>query len=55
MTELEIVVPEGISEGMEFTVEYEGTQLAVICPAGCQPGDLINLTFDVPAPRTCLR
>ena len=31
-----------------FTLEYEGTQLTVVCPDGCGPGSEINLHIDVP-------
>jgi hypothetical protein len=48
MTEVTVQVPDGVYEGMEFTLEYEGTALSVVCPAGCGPGDEINLQIDVP-------
>ncbi len=48
MTEVTVTVPDGVYGGDEFTLEYEGTQLAVICPAGCRPGDAINLQIDIP-------
>lgn len=52
MTEVTVTVPDGVFEGEEFTLEYAGTQLSVVCPPGCQPGDPINLTVDVPQPQT---
>jgi hypothetical protein len=48
MTEVIVQVPDGIYGGDEFTIEYEGTVLSVVCPAGCQPGDEINLSIDLP-------
>jgi len=40
-------VPDGIYEGQEFLLEYEGQQLTVTCPDGCAAGDEINL--EIPA------
>ena len=48
MTEVLVQVPDGVYGGDEFTIEYEGTVLSVVCPAGCQPGDEINLSIDLP-------
>jgi hypothetical protein len=48
MTEVTVTVPDGVYGGDEFTLEYEGMVLSVICPAGCRPGDAVNLTVDVP-------
>ena len=48
MTEVTLTVPDGVYGGDEFTLEYEGTTLSVVCPAGCRPGDAVNLTVDVP-------
>eukprot|EP00322_Chrysochromulina_rotalis_P007648 CAMPEP_0115858708 /NCGR_PEP_ID=MMETSP0287-20121206/16238_1 /TAXON_ID=412157 /ORGANISM="Chrysochromulina rotalis, Strain UIO044" /LENGTH=277 /DNA_ID=CAMNT_0003312983 /DNA_START=98 /DNA_END=931 /DNA_ORIENTATION=+ len=49
MTEVCVTVPDGVYEGDEFTLEYEGTMLTVVCPNDCGPGDAINLQIDVPA------
>ena len=48
MTEVTVTVPDGVYAGQEFTLEYEGTQLSVICPDGCGPGDAINLSINLP-------
>ena len=48
-TEVTVTVPDGVYGGDEFTLEYEGTELSVMCPEGCGPGDAINLAIDVPA------
>jgi len=42
-----VTVPDGIFAGDEFVIEFDGQQLSVVCPDGCQGGDAINLT--VPA------
>ena len=47
MTEVTVTVPDGVYEGDEFVLEYDGVQLTVVCPDGCFPGDAINL--QVPA------
>jgi len=47
-------VPAGVYPGEEFTLEYEGTQLSVVCPAGCRPGDAINLTVDMPPAQSAV-
>jgi FKBP-type peptidyl-prolyl cis-trans isomerase len=39
-----VIVPDGIHGGDAFMHEYEGTQLSVVCPAGCRAGDVISLT-----------
>ena len=51
MTEVTVTVPDGVYEGDEFNLEYEGTTLSVICPPGCQAGDAINLQIDLPPPE----
>ena len=38
-----VTVPDGVYEGQEFVLEYEGQQLTVCCPDGCGPGSDINL------------
>ena len=38
-----VTVPDGIGEGQEFVVDYEGQQLMVCCPSGCGPGSDINI------------
>lgn len=43
-----MTVPDGVRAGDEFLLEYEGTQLSVICPQGCRSGDSINLQVDLP-------
>ena len=47
-TEVTVTVPDGVYEGEEFTLEYEGSQLTVVCPDGCGPGDAVNLQIDLP-------
>ena len=42
-TTVAVIVPDGIHEGMEFIMEYEGQQLAIICPPGCGPGTEISV------------
>ena len=42
-----VCVPDGVYEGQEFQLEFEGQVLNVICPDGCAGGDEINL--EVPA------
>ena len=39
-----VTVPDGIQGGDAFMHEYEGSQLSVVCPAGCRAGDVISLT-----------
>ena len=46
-TMVTVTVPEGIYEGQEFLLEYEGQQLAVICPDGCAGGDDIDLEVPI--------
>lgn len=46
-TMVTVNVPDGVYEGMEFIMEYEGQSLNVVCPDGCGPGSEINL--EVPA------
>ena len=41
-------MPEGVAEGDEFVIEFEGLNLSVQCPSGCGPGDAINIEVDVP-------
>jgi hypothetical protein len=50
-TEVTVNVPDGVYGGDEFVIEYEGTQLAVVCPDGCRPGDAINLAVELPQPQ----
>ena len=45
--EVEVTVPEGIFAGDEFLLEFDGQQLSVVCPDGCQGGDAINLQIPV--------
>lgn len=40
---VEITVPDGCFEGMEFTVEFEGRQFNITTPDGCGPGDAIQI------------
>lgn len=47
-TMVTVNVPDGVFEGQEFMLEYEGQQLAVTCPEGCGPGSEINLEIPVP-------
>ena len=47
--EVTVTIPDGVYEGEEFMMEFEGQTLSVIVPQGCQPGDPINLEVDVPA------
>jgi len=42
-----VTVPDGVYEGQEFTLEFEGQQLAVCCPDGCGPGSEINLEVPI--------
>ena len=46
-TMVTVTVPDGVYEGQEFILEYEGQQLAVCCPDGCGPGSDINLEVPV--------
>jgi len=45
--EVEVTVPDGIFAGDEFLLEFDGQQLSVVCPDGCQGGDAINLQIPV--------
>lgn len=45
-TMVTVTVPDGVFEGQEFLLEYEGQQLAVCCPDGCGPGS--DITLEVP-------
>ena len=45
-----VCVPDDIYEGMEFSMEYEGQQLAVVCPSGCGPGTEISVLIPAPQP-----
>ena len=47
METVTVTVPDGIYEGQEFLLEYEGQQLAVICPDGCAGGDDIDLEVPI--------
>jgi hypothetical protein len=38
-----VSIPDGVYEGQEFIIEYEGQQLTVVCPGGCGPGSDIDL------------
>ena len=38
MAMVTVNVPDGVFEGQEFLLEYEGQQLTVCCPDGCGPG-----------------
>ena len=49
METVTVTVPDGIYEGQEFTLEYKGQSLVVVCPDGCAGGDDINLQIEVPA------
>ena len=49
---VEVCVPDGIAEGEEFLLEFQGLQLSVACPPGCGPGDAINIEIDVPEDST---
>ena len=42
-TMVAVTVPDGIYEGQEFVLEYDGQQLTVVCPDGCGPGSDIDL------------
>lgn len=48
-TMVTVSVPDGVYEGQEFVLEYEGQQLSVVCPDGCGPGSEINLEIPTPA------
>ena len=43
-----VTVPDGVYEGQEFIMEYEGQQLTVTCPDGCGPGSDIDLEVPLP-------
>ena len=47
MAMVTVNVPEGVYEGQEFLLTYEGQELMVCCPDGCGPGD--EITLEVPA------
>jgi hypothetical protein len=49
-TEVTFTVPDGVYAGDEFMLEYNGTELMVLCPDGCGPGDAISLQLDLPQP-----
>ena len=42
-TMVTVTVPDGVYEGQEFELEYEGQRLTVCCPDGCGPGSDIDL------------
>ena len=46
-TVVSVTVPDGVYEGNEFVLEYEGQQLTVTCPGGCGPGSDIDLEVPV--------
>ena len=46
-TSVEIVVPDGCSAGMDFTVEWGGTSYNITVPDGVTAGQL--LTIELPA------
>ena len=48
MQEVTVTVPDGVYEGDEFSIDFDGTTFNVVCPGGCGPGDAINLELDVP-------
>lgn len=43
MAAVEVTVPDGVHEGQEFMLSYDGRELLVCCPDGCGPGMLISL------------
>ena len=45
---VQVIVPDGVYEGQEFFVDYEGESLCVVCPDGCGPGS--DISIDVPPP-----
>ena len=46
---VEVEVPDGVSSGEDFLIEFQGMQLSVACPSGCGSGDAISIEVDVPA------
>ena len=44
---IEVAIPDGVGEGEEFLVEFDGTQFNIAVPEGCGPGMLIQV--EVPA------
>lgn len=47
---VEVTVPDGCKEGMEFTVHFEGRDFNILVPEGCGPGSV--LLVEVPAHLT---
>lgn len=45
---VELIVPDGVAEGEEFLIDFEGQNLFVACPSGCGPGDPISIEVDAP-------
>jgi hypothetical protein len=45
---VEVVVPDGVYPGMEFTIDLaDGRQINIVCPPECEPG--VPIVVDVPA------
>ena len=44
---MQVVIPDGVSEGSPFQVNTPNGAMMVVCPPGCKGGE--NLTVTIPA------
>ena len=48
MNRIEVVVPDGVSQGQTFMVNYNGQMLSVVCPPGVYPGQTLVVELNAP-------
>jgi hypothetical protein len=48
MPSIEVCVPEGVTAGDEFRVEWDGETVLAVCPKGMRAGDIVSLHLDWP-------
>ena len=49
MIVVDVTIPDGCTEGVEFPVDWGGTQYVLTVPAGSGPGELLQV--ELPANR----
>ena len=49
MNRIEVIVPDGVSQGQTFMVQYNGQMLSVVCPPGVYPGQTLVVELNTGA------
>ena len=55
MNRIEVVVPDGVSQGQTFMVQYNGQMLSVVCPPNVFPGQTLVVELNAPRGRSLFR